>query len=306
MRALALLSFLGFAAGVARADAPCAELAHAVNLASSPDDDRRVFCAFAKDLVVGSCCQATLHDCLVAHPSCARAQVLAQVGFAAIASGATEEAAAAAAAHYLDGLAWSKRHKIDLAGVPCRGRGPVTIEEFSDFDCPHCAYAQGILAKLAASHPNLRLCVLAFPVHAHSVLAAAAALWAAKQGRYWELAKALYATQDERETLDEPDYKAELVKVGAGLGLDPKGLRAALAGGPALELARAQGDAAKAMKLDGTPTFFLDGHRIDEAGLASLEAAIADEAAYRKAHPPRLREERSRSSARSPPSTTQE
>ncbi|HUB08121.1 MAG TPA: thioredoxin domain-containing protein [Myxococcales bacterium] len=284
---LATGGLVASAPSAARADpAPCDELAKAVDLSMSPLDDRRVFCAYAKDLVVGSCCQSSLRDCLLAHPGCAQAQALAQVGLSTIATGATEEGALAAATHYLDLLPWQKRTKLDLGGAPGRGDGNITVVEFSDFDCPHCAAEQPAVDKLIARRPDVRLRVVAFPIHPHAELAAAAALYAAKSGKYWQMSQALYATQGAREGLGEDAYIDQLVDVGKSVGLDPKGLRAALHGGPELDLARAQGAQARALKLEGTPTLFVDGRQLDQLSLAFLTAAVGDEADYRKAHPP--------------------
>ncbi len=269
----------------ARAADPCQELAKAVDLSKSPADDRRVFCSYAKDLVVGACCQSSLYDCLKAHPDCAQGQALSIVGLGSISSGETEEKALAAATRYLDLLPWAKRAKVDLTGAPCRGDGPITVAEFSDFDCPHCAYSQTTVEKLLQQRPDVHLCVLAFPIHAHSHLAAAAALFALAHGKYWEMSQGLYSTQESRDGLDEAAYIDQLVGVGKSLGLDEKALRAALQDSPQLDLAKAQGEQAHKLELQGTPTFIVDGRKLDQIGFPLLQAAVADEADWRKAHP---------------------
>lgn len=270
----------------ARAADPCQELAKAVDLSRSPADDRRVFCRYAKDLVVGACCQSSLYECLQAHPDCAQAKALAVEGLGSISSGATEEKALAAASGYVDLLPWAKRTKLDLAGAPCRGNGPITVAEFSDFDCPHCAYSQGSVDKLLRERTDVRVCVLAFPIHAHSLLAAAAALYAQGQGKYWDLSQLVYASQEAREGLDAGPYVDQIVGMGTVVDLDEKALRAAVKGGAALDLAKAQSDQAHKLGLEGTPTFFVDGRKLDQIGFPLLQAAVADEADWRKAHPP--------------------
>jgi protein-disulfide isomerase len=280
-RLLALCLVLS--AGSARADeAPCAELAKAVDLRDSPADDRRVVCQFAKDTVAGGCCQSSLYDCVLKKPGCARGRVLAEIGRAIVATGGTEEKAMAAASAYEDALAHGKRVKIDLTGAPCRGpaKGP-TLVEFSDFDCPHCALAAPLVEKLAKSHPGLRMCSLAFPLpmHKNSRLAAAAALYADTKGKYWQMSAALFARQSEREDASDAEYRAQIMKIGESLGLDGKGLAAAIEPGPFLERADAQGFQASALKVDGTPYFFLDGLPLKDIPLGTLGAAIDDQAA---------------------------
>jgi protein-disulfide isomerase len=265
---------------LARADeAPCAELAKAVDLHDSPNDDRRVFCAFARDSVASGCCQSSLYDCLLQKPTCARGKVLAEVGRLVIASGGAEEKAVAAATAYEDSLVHGTREKIDLAGVPCKGppKG-LTLVEFSDFDCPHCALAAPIVEKLAKSHPGLRVCSMSFPLpmHKYSRLAAAAALYADTKGKYWQLSSALFARQSEREEASEAEYRAQLLKTGASLGLDAKGLSAAMEPGHFLDRVDAQTAQAHALKLDGTPYFFLDGRSLKDIPISSLGLAVED------------------------------
>jgi protein-disulfide isomerase len=261
-------------------DAPCAELAKVVDLRDSPSDDRRVFCAFARDTVAGGCCRSSLYDCLTQKAGCARGKVLAEVGRAVIASGGSEEKAVAAATAYEDNLAHGTREKIDLSGVPCKGppKGP-TLVEFSDFDCPHCALAAPIIEKLAKAHPDLRVCSMAFPLpmHKYSRLAAATALYADSKGKYWQMSSALFAHQSEREEASEADYRAQLLKTGASLGLDAKGMNAAMEPGRFLDRVDAQAAQAHALKLDGTPYFFLDGRNLKDIPLGSLGAAVEDQ-----------------------------
>jgi protein-disulfide isomerase len=278
MRIGLLMALLAISATSRADDAPCAELAKVVDLHDSPSDDRRVFCGFARDTVAGGCCQSSLYDCLLNKPDCARGKVLAEVGRMVIASGGSEEKAVAAATAYED--SHGARAKIDLTGVPCKGstKGP-TLVEFSDFDCPHCALASPIVEKLSKTHPALRVCSMAFPLpmHKYARLAAAAALYADSKGKYWQMSAALFARQGEREEASEVEYRAQVVKIGTSLGLDAKGLNAAMDSGRYLDRIDAQAAQARALKLDGTPYFFLDGRNLKDVPLGALGAAVEDQ-----------------------------
>jgi protein-disulfide isomerase len=214
--------------------------------------------------------------------------MLAAVGRAAILRGADAEAAMAAASSYQVSLDWAKRKTLDLSGVPCRGAAvsptTMTLVEFADFDCPHCASVQPTIDRLLDQNKDLRLCALAFPLHPHAMLAAAAALFAQGQSKYWETSAALFADQSGREELEEEPYVDKLAETAKKVGLDAKKLRSALKAGPDLDRARAQLALAKQLELQGTPSFFLDGRPLDYEG-PLLEPAIADERAYRKDHP---------------------
>jgi protein-disulfide isomerase len=136
-----------------------------------------------------------------------------------------------------------------------------------------------MVEKLAKSHPGLRVCSMAFPLpmHKYARLAVAAALYADSKGKYWQMSAALFARQEEREEASEAEYRAALMKAGASVGLDAKGLAAALDSPRFLERVDAQTAQAHALKLDGTPYFFLDGRSLKDVPLGSLGAAVDDQ-----------------------------
>src|SRR2546423_14984231 len=87
-------------------------------------------------------------------------------------------------------------------GRPANALGPataaVTIEFFSDLQCPQCARYEPIVKSLKAEFGDrVRMGVRHFPLsaHAHALLASCAAEAAANQGKFWEMAEALYKTQ---------------------------------------------------------------------------------------------------------------
>jgi protein-disulfide isomerase len=75
---------------------------------------------------------------------------------------------------------------------------PVTIEFFSDLQCPQCAKYEPIVKSVRAEFGDkVRLVLRHFPLssHEHAALAACVAEAAANQGHFWEMAEALYRTQ---------------------------------------------------------------------------------------------------------------
>lgn len=288
-RALSLMAGLWLclltSASARAADAPCSELAGAVNLSSLPSDDRRQFCQFTKDTVAGGCCQSSLYVCLKSKPTCSRSSILAEIGKAVIETGATEEKAVAAAAAYEDGFAIEKRNTIDPSKAPCEGpKNGLVLAEFSDFDCPHCAVAAPLLQQLVAKGKGqgqgVRLCSFMFPLPGHhfSQLASAAALYADSQGKFWPMAEALFATQSDRAEVDEEAYKNQLLKLGKKIGLDPLALAGALKPGSSLlEKVKDQQMLGIGLLLQGTPSFFLEGHSLNGIPLSAFGTAIRDE-----------------------------
>jgi hypothetical protein len=125
---------------------------------------------------------------------------------------------------YYGSFAAKERSAVDAAASPCRGSqtAAVTLVEFSDFECPHCASARPLLEE-AAARSDVRLCFKPFPLkfHEHARPAAEAALFARDHGKFWEMHDTLFEHQ---QALDG----ASLVSYANDLGLDGAALQAAL------------------------------------------------------------------------------
>ena len=148
----------------------------------------------------------------------------------------------------------------------------VTIVEYGDYECPHCAAAQPILAQILAHFDDrLRLVYRHFPmveVHPAAGVAAEAAEFAGSRGLFWQMHQSIFANQ---HRLSVP----LLITLGANLKLSPIALRDALASGTFA--AKVQGDFLGGARsgVNGTPTFFVNGVRHDSPyGVATLSSAI--------------------------------
>lgn len=90
------------------------------------------------------------------------------------------------------------REEIRPANAVGRADAPVTIEFFSDMQCPQCARYEPMLKGIRGEFSDkVRMVIRHFPLkaHEHAELAACAAEAAAKQKKFWEMAEALYKTQ---------------------------------------------------------------------------------------------------------------
>ena len=88
--------------------------------------------------------------------------------------------------------------KIRPANALGPADAPVTIEFFSDLQCPQCARYEPIVKSVRAEFGDkTRLVIRHFPLsgHEHALLAACAAEAAANQHKFWEMVEALYKTQ---------------------------------------------------------------------------------------------------------------
>jgi protein-disulfide isomerase len=163
---------------------------------------------------------------------------------------------------------------VPVDGSPARGaqQASITVVTFGDFECPFSAKAEGTLHALEEAHPGEVRFVfknLPLPFHEHARLAARGALAADAQGDFWEFHDRLFARPG--TALD----RSGLIKIATDLGLDAARFARDL-DDPKIEerIARDEADA-KALSVNGTPTFFVNGRRIPGAQpLAAFEAAI--------------------------------
>jgi NhaA family Na+:H+ antiporter len=156
--------------------------------------------------------------------------------------------------------------------VAGRPGAPYELVMYGDFECPYCAAAQSILARVRSRlGDDLRFAFRHLPleqVHPHALHAAQAAEAAAAQGAFWEMHDALYAARGRLED-------ADLVAHARGLGLDADRVAAELS--TEAHAARIQRDAASAaaMEVSSTPAFFVNGVlHTDTYDAGSLVAAL--------------------------------
>ncbi len=166
--------------------------------------------------------------------------------------------------------------KVDVAATgPSKGpqNAPITIVEFSDFQCPFCARVEPTVAKLMQDYPDkIRLVYRDFPLPSHgdAPKAAEAALCAGDQGKYWEMHNALFSNQ---EKLKVPDLKAQA----KSLGLDPSKFDQCLDSGAKAKEVDANRAAGEEAGVSGTPAFFINGRMLSGAQPESAFKAIIDE-----------------------------
>ena len=166
------------------------------------------------------------------------------------------------------------RLEIPVGDAPVRGSpmAPITITEFSDFECPYCGEAHPMLQEVLRQYEGkVRLIFMHYPLdgHPHAAAAARAAVAAQNQGRFWEMTDKLFENQHALE-------QEHLERYAADLGLDVDRFRADLIA----EETQARIDANKALGqqlgVAGTPTFFINSRRFRQSP-ESLVAYLEEE-----------------------------
>jgi protein-disulfide isomerase len=174
--------------------------------------------------------------------------------------------------------------EIPAPRVPIGGTGPskglatapITVVEFSDYECPYCQRQEDSLKQLLQAYPSqVRLVVRDFPLDMHpdARRAARAAVCADQQGRFWEMHDRMF--QDPRGLDDEG-----LLRSAKELGLDVARFEKCTQA-PETEqaVAQSQRDGEEA-GVDGTPALFMNGRPLTGAvGFDELKALVDEELA---------------------------
>lgn len=139
------------------------------------------------------------------------------------------------------------------------GEPELTIVEYGDFGCPFCFAARRPLESVLERYETLSLVWRHYPdseLHPGAGLAAELSEFAAADGRFWDAYGLLLAGRDHFS-------QADLLSVARQLDLDPGEAESALRDHsfrePVLEDVRGAENAG----VHATPTFFLDGERLE-------------------------------------------
>jgi protein-disulfide isomerase len=168
------------------------------------------------------------------------------------------------------------RQSVAAGDNPARGpaNAPVTLIEFSDFQCPFCARVGPTLKKLEETYPGqIRLVFRDLPLlnlHKNAGHAAEAAACANEQGKFWAMHDRLFANQGKLAP-------AELKTHAAELGLDTAAFDACLDSGKYTAEWQKDAEEAARLGLTGTPAFFINGRLLVGARPYEDFAAVVED-----------------------------
>lgn len=150
------------------------------------------------------------------------------------------------------------------------GKGDVTVIEFFDYNCGYCRKTLPDLVKLIDNEHNIKVQFLEYPILApESKDASKVAIAAARQGKYFEFYKAMFA--------QGRASKESALKVAEKLGLDMSKLEADMASPETEAFIAKIAEIGKTMFVDGTPTFVV-GDKLNPGWTQfdQLEELVAD------------------------------
>lgn len=156
---------------------------------------------------------------------------------------------------------------------------PVVVEEYFDFQCPHCHTAADMIVKpLVENHVangNVRFIYRHFAILGpESVLAAQGAYCAMQEGEFWPFYDRLMAR---RGTGNRGAYsRTRLIQDAKAIGLDEQAFIACIDGNDSQRYVQSWHNRAVQMGLRGTPTFLVNGQPV-QASYQAVDAAIKRE-----------------------------
>jgi protein-disulfide isomerase len=176
------------------------------------------------------------------------------VGYLSWGTSANQAAPAAA----IKPAATPSRLDVPIGTAPIWGsvNAPVTIIEFSDYECPYCKkWHNEIWPQIQQAYPNqVRLVYKDFPLlqsHPNASPAAAAARCATDQGKYWQFHDLIFASS----SLSQQVYDS----IAARLSLDVTQWKSCIAAKKYDPDILSDYSYGQQLGITGTPTFFING-----------------------------------------------
>jgi protein-disulfide isomerase len=178
------------------------------------------------------------------------------------------------------------RALLQIKDAPSLGdpNAPVTLVEFSDFECPVCRSLHDVLRGMLPNYPQVRVVFKDFPIeslHPWARTAALAGHCAYEQDpkAFWKMYDAIY---DQQELISAANAWTKMTDFAEQAGLNAEAFRTCMASpeaGAALEASKANG---QQLEVNSTPTVFVNGRRLVGADPHLLEQYIQYELAQGK------------------------
>jgi protein-disulfide isomerase len=153
-----------------------------------------------------------------------------------------------------------------------------TLVEFSDYQCPACITVYPVVKQIVSDYKGkLNFVYRNFPLtqHKNAVPAASAAEAAAFQGKYWEMHDKIFTLHAEWE--NEADPTAVFQKYAKDLSLNIDKFNSDVKSDEVKKVIEGDYNDGTKTGLDATPTFFLNGVKLENIGSAQDFKKAIDE-----------------------------
>jgi protein-disulfide isomerase len=145
--------------------------------------------------------------------------------------------------------------------------GPVTVVEFFDYQCVHCAKMHPVALQLLQANPNIKVVYKELPIFGKdSEYAAAAALAANKQGKYAAMHNALFTSGEIEGKMTTAKVDAIAKKIGLNVVQLKKDIKSATI---QAEL-KATAALAQSLGIQGTPAFIIAPTKLENVSDAKI------------------------------------
>jgi protein-disulfide isomerase len=166
----------------------------------------------------------------------------------------------------------SRRGLIENTDAPTTGaaNAPVTLVEFSDFQCPFCARVIPAIDGVRKNYADkVKIVFHQYPltqIHPYAQKAAEAALCAKEQGKFWEMHDLLFKEQEKLEVADLKDKATRA-------GVNAEQFNSCLDGGKMAAKVAEEVDLGTKVGVSGTPALFLNGKQVQGGAIPYEELA---------------------------------
>jgi protein-disulfide isomerase len=176
---------------------------------------------------------------------------------------------------------------VEVGHLPTLGEenAPVTVIEFSDFQCPFCkALYDDTLSQIKSEYVDtgkVRFAYRHYPltsIHPNAQKAAEASECANEQGNFWGYHDSLFENQSEWENLSADDAQEKFVEFANELGLNGAQLGECVSSGKFEKAVQDDVAAGNEVSVNGTPATFVNGMLISGAAPFSQFKAEIDKA----------------------------
>lgn len=167
------------------------------------------------------------------------------------------------------------RIEVEAIG-PSKGPegAPITLVEFSDFECPFCVRVLPTLDQVQEAYGDqVRIVFRQFPlnaIHPNAQLSAEASLCADAQGMFWEMHDAIFEARGKAGA-------DELKTMAANFGLDPEVFSGCLDSREFQDQVAADMKAGRQAGVTGTPALFINGRFLSGAQPFSVVSRVIDD-----------------------------